>query len=100
MCIDVVPFGESGYVARPYGFNDTFKGALAKEEEMRPGVMYGDTLSNHTELTAVSDAAVASSAVPAASRAAIRLMASSFFARFSTSSERCEEVALFFRSKK
>lgn len=30
VCIDVVPFGESGYVARPYGFNDTFKGALAK----------------------------------------------------------------------
>ena len=26
---------------------------------MRPGVMYGDTLSNHTELTAVSDAVVA-----------------------------------------
>ena len=32
---------------------------LAPEEEMRPGVMYGDTLSNHNELTAVSDAVVA-----------------------------------------
>ena len=32
---------------------------LVPEEEMRPGVMYGDTLSNHTELTAVSDAVVA-----------------------------------------
>ena len=31
---------------------------LVPEEEMRPGVMYGDTLSNHTELTAVSDAVV------------------------------------------
>lgn len=27
-CIDVVPFGEDQYVARPYGFNDTFKGEL------------------------------------------------------------------------
>jgi aminopeptidase C len=32
---------------------------LVPEAEMRPGVMYGDTLSNHTELTAVSDAIVA-----------------------------------------
>lgn len=35
------------------------KFGLVPEEEMRPGVMYGDTLSNHTELTAVSDAVVA-----------------------------------------
>ena len=33
---------------------------LVPEAEMRPGVMYGDTLSNHNELTAVSDAVVAS----------------------------------------
>ena len=32
---------------------------LVPEEEMRPGVMYGDTLSNHNELSAVSDAVVA-----------------------------------------
>ena len=32
---------------------------LVPEAEMRPGIMYGDTLSNHTELTAVSDAVVA-----------------------------------------
>ncbi len=31
---------------------------LVPEAEMRPGVMYGDSLSNHTELTAVSDAVV------------------------------------------
>ncbi len=35
------------------------KFGLVPEAEMRPGVMYGDTLSNHTELTAVSDAVVA-----------------------------------------
>lgn len=27
-CIDVVPFGQNEYVARPYGFNDTFKGEM------------------------------------------------------------------------
>ncbi len=32
---------------------------LVPEAEMRPGVMYGDTLSNHTELSAVTDAYVA-----------------------------------------
>jgi aminopeptidase C len=32
---------------------------LVPEAEMRPGVMYGMTLSNHNELTAVSDAVVA-----------------------------------------
>ena len=35
------------------------KFGLVPEAEMRPGVMYGDTLSNHTELSAVSDAVVA-----------------------------------------
>ena len=35
------------------------KFGLVPEEEMRPGVMYGETLSNHNELTAVSDAVVA-----------------------------------------
>ncbi len=34
------------------------KFGLIPEEEMRPGVMYGDTLSNHNELTAVSNAVV------------------------------------------
>ena len=32
---------------------------LVPEEEMRPGVMYGKELSNHNELSAVSDAVVA-----------------------------------------
>ena len=35
------------------------KFGMVPEAEMRPGVMYGDTLSNHNELTAVSDAVVA-----------------------------------------
>ena len=39
-----------------YGM-ETF--GLIPEAEMRPGVMYGDTLSNHNELSAVTDAYVA-----------------------------------------
>ena len=35
------------------------KFGLVPEAEMRPGVMYGDTLSNHNELSAVTDAYVA-----------------------------------------
>ena len=29
VCVDVVPMGEAGYVARPYGFHDAFKGDLS-----------------------------------------------------------------------
>lgn len=32
VCIDVVPVGDKEYVARPYGFNDAFKGELCKED--------------------------------------------------------------------
>ena len=31
VCIDVVPLGETDYVARPYGFNDAFKGSLTDD---------------------------------------------------------------------
>ena len=43
-------------------FNDVIYGmktyGLVPEEEMRPGAMYGDTLSDHSELSQVSDAIV------------------------------------------
>lgn len=43
-------------------FNDVIVGmekfGLVPEECMRPGVMYGDTLSNHNELSALTDAMV------------------------------------------
>lgn len=42
VCIDVVPFGESDYVARPYGFNDAFKGALADEATRYQGMPVGE----------------------------------------------------------
>lgn len=38
VCIDVVPFGETDYVARPYGFYDTFKGALSCEATLYQGI--------------------------------------------------------------
>lgn len=38
VCIDVVPLGEAEYVARPYGFNDTFKGALTEERTIYQGI--------------------------------------------------------------
>ncbi|MEJ8764220.1 L-fucokinase, partial [Phocaeicola sp. HCN-40430] len=38
VCIDVVPMGERGFVARPYGFNDAFKGALDKVGTLYQGV--------------------------------------------------------------
>ncbi len=37
VCIDVIPLGETDYVARPYGFNDTFKGSLEDESTLFMG---------------------------------------------------------------
>ena len=37
VCIDVVPLNENDFVARPYGFNDAFKGALDNQEVMYQG---------------------------------------------------------------
>ena len=42
VCIDVVPFGESDYVARPYGFHDTFKGALSEAGTCYQGMPVGE----------------------------------------------------------
>ncbi|WP_374044756.1 bifunctional fucokinase/fucose-1-phosphate guanylyltransferase [uncultured Bacteroides sp.] len=37
VCIDVVPIGETELAARPYGFNDAFKGALDNQATMYMG---------------------------------------------------------------
>lgn len=37
VCVDVVPVGETGYVARCYGFTDAFKGALDDERTLFMG---------------------------------------------------------------
>lgn len=38
MCIDVVPMGDTDFVARPYGFNDAFRGPLEKQDTLYLGV--------------------------------------------------------------
>ena len=45
VCIDVVPLGEAEYVARPYGINDTFKGALTEERTIYQGISVREWLS-------------------------------------------------------
>lgn len=37
VCVDVVPVGERGLVARPYGFNDLFKGDLSDKKTLFMG---------------------------------------------------------------
>ena len=45
VCVDVVPMGEEGYVARPYGFHDAFKGDLSNEDTLYLGRPVGEWLS-------------------------------------------------------
>ena len=37
MCIDIVPVGETGYVVRPYGIDDVFKGAIGAADTLWMG---------------------------------------------------------------
>ena len=45
VCLDVEPIGEAGFVARPYGFNDAFKGALADGAVLFMGRPMGEWLA-------------------------------------------------------
>jgi galactokinase/mevalonate kinase-like predicted kinase len=45
VCVDVVPMGETAYVARPYGFNDPFKGDLQFAETTYQGISVGQWLA-------------------------------------------------------
>ena len=40
ICLDVVPMGENGFVARPYGLDDVFKGALNSPHTMFTGIPF------------------------------------------------------------
>lgn len=40
VCIDVVPVGEEDWVARPYGFNDPFKGASSDNQTLFMGTPF------------------------------------------------------------
>ena len=44
ICMDVEPIGEKEYVARPYGFNDAFKGALNVDTTLYQGIPVGEWL--------------------------------------------------------
>ncbi|WP_413642891.1 bifunctional fucokinase/fucose-1-phosphate guanylyltransferase [Parabacteroides distasonis] len=57
VCVDVVPIGETNWAARPYGFNDLFKGALSDASTLfmgRPiltwGMERGITLSGSEDI--------------------------------------------------
>lgn len=45
ICIDVVPMGENDYAARPYGFNDAFKGSLENDSTLYQGIAVKEWLS-------------------------------------------------------
>lgn len=47
ICIDVAPIGETDYVARPYGFNDAFKGALEDNATQYLGAPISQWLLEH-----------------------------------------------------
>ena len=40
ICLDVVPMGEAGFVARPYGLDDVFKGALDSPGTLFTGIPF------------------------------------------------------------
>lgn len=42
ICLDVVPYGESQFIARPYGYYDTFKGALQDSSTLYLGCPFAD----------------------------------------------------------
>ena len=48
VCIDVVPMGETEYVARPYGYHDAFKGELDKLETLYLGRPFTEWLTERS----------------------------------------------------
>ena len=47
LCVDVAPLGESQWIARPYGMNDAFKGALSDPKVLYQGRPVGKWLEEH-----------------------------------------------------
>lgn len=46
-CADIVPVGESGYVVRPYGFNDKFRGDITQEDTVYLGRSFSIWAAEH-----------------------------------------------------
>jgi len=42
VCLDIVPVGEESFVARPYGFNDSFSGAISSPDTTFMGMAVGE----------------------------------------------------------
>lgn len=45
VCVDVVPMGDTSFVARPYGLNDAFKGDLSDEKTLFMGHPFGEWMA-------------------------------------------------------
>ena len=45
VCVDVVPMDETGYVARPYGYHDAFRGCLEEETTLYLGRPFSEWLT-------------------------------------------------------
>lgn len=48
ICIDVVPFGDNAFVARPYGLDDVFKGALKNETTTYLNIPFSQWMQERT----------------------------------------------------
>lgn len=47
VCVDIVPLGETGWVVRPYGFNDAMRGDLHDDSTVFLGSPVSQWLANH-----------------------------------------------------
>lgn len=68
VCVDVVPMGDKGFVARPYGLDDVFKGDLRDSKTTLTGIPFGEWMSkrglSYTDLKGRTDDLQAASVFP------------------------------------
>lgn len=68
VCVDVVPMGDKGFVARSYGLDDVFKGDLRDSKTTLTGIPFGEWMSkrglSYTDLKGRTDDLQASSVFP------------------------------------
>lgn len=68
VCVDVVPMGDKGFVARPYGLDDVFKGDLRDSKTTLTGIPLGEWMAkrglSYTDLKGRTDDLQAASIFP------------------------------------
>lgn len=68
VCVDVVPMGDKGFVARPYGLDDVFKGDLRDSKTILTGIPFGEWMAkrglSYTDLKGRTDDLQAASVFP------------------------------------